>query len=78
MHDGVLECGRLGEARDALDENVAARDGFERPLEHLVLPGDDPLDLDERLLQPCINAFCSSPSAAVGSLSGADMCAPRV
>ena len=47
-----LDRQRLREARDALDQQVAAGDeAHEHPLEHLVLPRDDALDLDERLLE---------------------------
>ena len=49
---GRLDRQRLREAGDALDQEVAAGDeADEHALEHLVLPGDHALDLDERLLE---------------------------
>ena len=49
---GRLDRQRLGEAGHAFDQEVAARDeAHEDALEHLVLPGDHALHLDERLLQ---------------------------
>ena len=49
---GRLDRQRLREPGHALDQEVAAGDeADEHPLEHLVLAGDHPLDLDEGLLQ---------------------------
>ncbi len=49
---GRLDRQRLREAGNALDQQVAAGDeAHEHALEHLVLPGDHALDLDERLLE---------------------------
>ncbi len=47
-----LDRQRLRETGNALDQQVAARDeADEHAFQHLVLTGDDALDLDERLLQ---------------------------
>ena len=47
-----LERQRLGKARDALEQHVAAgQQADEQPLEHRVLADDHALDLAERLLQ---------------------------
>ena len=47
-----LDRQRLRQARDALDQQVAAGEqADEHPLEHLLLAGDDPPDLEERLLE---------------------------
>ena len=49
---GGLDRQRLGEAGDALDQEVASRDeAHEHALEHLVLARDHALDLDQRLLE---------------------------
>ena len=49
---GRLDRQRLGETGHALDEQVALREqADEHALEHRVLPGDDPADLEERLLE---------------------------
>ncbi len=79
-----LDRQRLREARHALDQQVAAGDeADEHALEHLVLAGDDALDLDERLLEAARAPRSAlaprrgrgwSGAAAMGSLSGADMC----
>ena len=43
---------RLGDAGHALEEQVpAGQQPDEHPLDHGVLPDDDPLDLDQRLLE---------------------------
>ena len=47
-----LDRQRLREARDALDQEMALRQqADEHPLEHRVLPCDDPPDLEQRLLE---------------------------
>ena len=49
---GRLDRQRLGQARHALDQQVALREETdEDPLEHGVLPGDHPPDLEKRLLE---------------------------
>ena len=49
---GGLDRQRLGEAGHALDQEVAAGEqADEDALEHRVLPGDHPLDLEQRLLE---------------------------
>ena len=49
---GGLDRQRLGEARDAFDQEVAAGEqADEDALEHRVLPGDHALDLEQRLLE---------------------------
>ena len=49
---GRLDGQGLGESGHALDEQVALREqAHEHALEHRVLPGDDPADLEERLLE---------------------------
>ena len=49
---GRLDGQGLGEPGHALDEQVALREqAHEHALEHRVLPGDDPADLEERLLE---------------------------
>ena len=59
---GGLDRQRLGEAGDALDQEVASRDeAHEHALEHLVLARDHALDLDQRLLEL---------GAVVGGLGG--------
>ena len=82
---GRLDRQRLREAGDALDQQVAAGDeADEHALEHLVLTGDHALDLDQRLLEQRARLALlalgrrRSGAVVVGSLSGADMCAPRV
>ena len=48
-----LDRQRLRQAGYALDQEVTLREqADEHPLEHLVLPGDHPPDLEERTLQP--------------------------
>ena len=50
LGDG-LDGQRLREAGDALDQEVSTREqADEDPLQHLVLPGDDALDLEDRAL----------------------------
>ena len=50
---GGLDRQRLGEAGNALDQEVALREeADEHPLQHRVLPGDDAPDLEKGLLQP--------------------------
>ena len=47
-----LDRQRLREPGHALDQQVAlGQQADEHALEHLVLPGDDPADLEERLLE---------------------------
>ena len=47
-----LDRQRLGETRDALDQEVAlCEQADEHSLEHFVLPGDDAPDLEQRLLE---------------------------
>ena len=49
---GRLDRQRLGETRNALDQEVAlCEQADEHPLEHRVLPGDDAPDLEQRLLE---------------------------
>ena len=49
---GRLDRQGLGETGHAFDEQVALRQqADEHTLEHRVLPGDDPADLEERLLE---------------------------
>ena len=83
-----LDGQRLGEAGHALDQEVAAGDeADEHPLEHLVLSDDDPLDLDERLLEERARRVEIAIGRALwrrggsrddGLLSGADIGTPRV
>ena len=55
---GRLDRQRLGEARHALDQEMAAGDeAHEHALEHLVLTGDHALHLDEGLLEPGARPF---------------------
>jgi hypothetical protein len=50
---GRLHRQRLGETGHALDQQMpAGQEADEHTLEHLILPGDDPADLEERLLEP--------------------------
>ena len=66
-----LDRQRLREAGHALDQEMASGDeADEHALEHLVLAGDDALDLDERLLElrPVVGA-----ARAAGGISGVDI-----
>ena len=55
---GRLDGQRLRKARNALDEEMALREeAHEHALEHRVLPGDDPADLEERLLELLLGLF---------------------
>ena len=66
-----LDRQRLREAGHALDQEMAARDeADEHALEHLVLAGDHPLDLDERLLE-LRRGGRTAPAA--GGISGVDI-----
>src|SRR5207302_5210297 len=50
---GRLDGQRLREAGNALDEEMSLREeADEHALQHLILPGDDAPDFEERLLEP--------------------------
>ena len=69
---GRLDRQRLRQARDALDQQMALREqADEHPLEHRLLAGDHPPDLEQRRTR-------GSPDASVGlAAMGGSACSLR-
>ncbi len=67
---GRLDRQRLREARDAFDEEMAlGKQADEHALEHVVLPRDDPPDLEQGLLQALLR-LCRRRRGQVGARLG--------